>query len=287
MKRPILLFSLFVFSLSFSQPFIPILDEEYEWSQDFEYYFDPWYYVISSDIIVNGTVEYNGITYKLLQDSYLGTCQVVREENGILYYYEPSEDLEFPVLDFNLDVGDTFELPLVFFYQCGWENIMMGSTRTVTNVEYINIANAERKVITLDFYGMQEVWYEGIGSTWGIVPFQGIHETIRLVCFTTGGETTYFNGATSCDNTMSVEERWKDLIYLTPNPVTSTSILRIPSELPVDRLVCYDLNGRVISATEVLNGNPLIDAAKFDAGVYFYKLYSDEIVIKTEKFIVK
>ncbi|MFK5981857.1 MAG: T9SS type A sorting domain-containing protein, partial [Flavobacteriaceae bacterium] len=163
---------------------------------------------------------------------------------------------------------------------------------TVIQVDYIIIAGEERKVITFNEYGFYTnyQWIEGIGNITG---FDLIWEVIDitggslLVCFTTGGETYFFNEATSCDNTtLGIADSFKEQIILYPNPVVQRSILQFPEELEINKVKIYTINGRLIRDKNV-SKYLIIDNMNYASGLYFYQIFSNDKLIKTEKFIVK
>jgi hypothetical protein len=227
-------------------------------------------------------------------DGELGSC-LVREENGIVYRYDTNANEEVVIYDFTLEIGDTFEFPQIMFSEfcgaLGFYNSWPEMTVTDRTTEFI--AGDDRVVISFDYvseFGIDCKWIEGIGSNLGFDPVGDVIDigSRYLVCFTKNGTTYFFNNATACDNTnLSVPENMKDQIVLSPNPIQDISILQLPSELNVDTVRIYDITGKVISEETITKNYLKINAVDFAAGLYFYQALGDDIVIKTDRFIVK
>jgi hypothetical protein len=230
-------------------------------------------YEIVDEVIVNG------ITYKRIS---FGNC-LVREENGIVYKYNETLNTDEVFYDFTLEVGDTFTFP---------ETCVLGGsdyydTIEVSNVYFAVIANENRKVI--DFqneFGETETWIEGIGSLNGFEP-GGIYVDgyMTLICFTQNGNTHYFNGANSC--VLGIDDFYLDQIMVTPNPVTTTSILQIPAEAAVDQIKIYNFSGKLLMDETISEEFVTINRVDYSSGLYFYQVFSDNKLLKTDKFIVQ
>ena len=152
------------------------------------------------------------------------------------------------------------------------------------------IAGENRKVIFFeDLFGDEEHWIEGIGSTGGIAPGQEYEDAGNyLVCFTKNGETTFFNEATMCDNTfLGLDDLSKDKVTLSPNPITTVAILKLPQSLPNASIKYYDLNGKLIQEAKITDNEVLISKDDFVTGMYFYQVCNDTKVEHSGKFLVK
>ena len=295
MKKLFPFVALFCLSYSYAQ-FLPMLEEDNVWNIDF--YVDPFgggpTGIISSEIYLADETIINSETYKSVYiDGVQGSC-LVREENGIVYRYDLDTAQEYIMYDFTLEVGNVFIIPSVMYNSyCAANDFYNGFDEfTVIDKTTMFIAGEDRIVITFDYIseqGIQCQWIEGIGSNLGFDPVgDSIDIGSRyLVCFTKNTTTYFFNGATACDNTtLNVSENLKDQIVLAPNPVHDISILQLPSILEIDKLLIYDLSGRVISEKDIVNNYITINAMDYASGLYFYKAFGDNKHIKTERFIV-
>ncbi|MCZ6595462.1 MAG: T9SS type A sorting domain-containing protein [Bacteroidetes bacterium] len=298
MKIKLLTLVLIIYGYSYSQNYIPMLEEDHTWSVDV--YFDPFKcdcpHTVTQQVTVSGSIVVDGKTYKRVFNNSGGTSCLVREENGIVYKYSEISNNEVILYDFTLEIGNIFTLPVFPDDDyCSWE----GFNNIAFQIEVVNvstqfIANEDRKVIEFDFIneiGITETWIEGLGSVLGFDPIgQTLDITIgtALVCFTKNGTTYFFNNATSCDNTtLSIDDLDRDQIILYPNPVTSTSILQFSSLGIIDMIKIYNVSGKLVKEEKVNKDYVLIDAMQYRSGLYFYQVFSGNKLLKTEKFIIK
>ena len=284
----ILYFLFFTLSFSYAQPYLPMLESDHIWSVDF-YGIDGG--IRTDQIQIEGSEVFNGVSYYKFS-SYSAVCYA-REENGIVYQYSGStSNPEHIMYDFTLEIGDFFT-----FY---WESCLYGIQPAsggvefqVTNVETQFIAGLDRKVIELKddptFPYFTEYWIEGIGSMKGFDPHSELIDAgqTSLACFSVNGTTHFFNGATACDNTaLDINDFSSKEIILYPNPVTNKSILSLPIEASVDRIVILDIHGRIIKDESLTKEYYIIDIMDYRSGLYFYYVFSNEKVLKTKQFIV-
>jgi len=287
-------------AFSYAQ-YIPVLQENNNWSVDVHFETgepqDPPYYLIITEQISIGDIEnVDGLDYYRVWSGDQATC-LLREENGIVYKYDEHEEVDKILFDFTLEVGDTFNLINSAYNSYGFCSIhgtdLWESQLTVDTVEEIEIAGELRKVITFSESGefIQFQWIEGIGNIsgfdmlWGWVDVTGFNE---LACFTTNGTTYFFNGATSCDNTiLGNDEASKNNVILYPNPVNDKSILQLPSVGYADTIRIFDLQGRLVKEMSISTDYFIIDAMQFRTGLYFYQVFSENNLIKSDKFLVK
>lgn len=293
MKTKLLVLFVFVYCYSYTQSYIPMLEEDHTWSVDV--YYDTFggdVYTITEQVTVSGAVVVNGKTYKQVFNNDGETSCLVREENGIIYQLDMINTTEIIKYDFTLEVGDTFDFTISEF--CTFSDFSLFGPIEVVEVTTAFIAGENRKVIEFDYLRFtqeNEQWIEGIGSISG---FDSIGEATdytngtSLVCFDIAGTNYFFNGATSCDNTtLGIDDLSQVQIILYPNPVTSTSILQFSSEGIVDALKIYDISGKLVKEEKVSKDYVRIDAMQYRSGLYFYQVFSENELLKTEKFIIK
>lgn len=299
------IFSFFIFLVTisvFSQEYIPMLQEGNEWSVDIYYcpYSPPNFptWTVTQQVNLGETVEINGLDYHQVYIDENISC-LLREENKIVYKYIPDDNEEKILFDFNLQVGDEFSLIGSAWnddYCSGIGHNYVIFYLEVLEITYEVIATKERKVIKfLDSFWPQggEVWYwiEGIGTPAGLGhswAMQDITCGSALACFKNNGQTYFLNGATSCDNTtLSVLENIKEQTILFPNPVSNTSILKLPESNLIDSVKIVDFNGRLVKEFTTQNNNIAIYAMDYASGLYFYQIYAEGNLIESKEFVVK
>jgi hypothetical protein len=297
MKTTLLLFFVFFFGICRAQDYLPMLEEDYTWSVDV--YFDPFVdppvaYTVTQQITVSGEVVVDGKTYKRVFNNDGETSCLVREENGIVYQIDTLNSDEIIKYDFTLEVGNVFDFSGFFYCTYYGENNGIVGELEVINVNTQFIAGEDRKVIEFEQGGafVSEIWMEGIGSIRGFDPIGQMWDVSNdgtlLVCFDINGTNYFFNNATSCDNTtFGIDDNKKTAAVLFPNPVTNTSILQFSSEGIADSVKIFAVSGRMVKELPVTSGYILINAMDYHSGLYFYQVYSEGKVLKTEKFIVR
>jgi len=271
-----------------------MLEEGHTWSVDIHGSFfgdDP--YIITDDISVSGETIINGKTYKSVINSNIPEIDcLVREEGGIVYKYDENINDEVVMYDFTLEVGDSFTFLNYQFYCSIYGYVPINNTPAqVISVNTQFIAGQNRKVIEFEYiFDYEEIWIEGIGSVRGFDPVGIVWDIVdftELVCFTNNVDTYYFNGATSCDNTtLGIENNFENKIVLYPNPVKNQSILNLPIEASVDKLIIIDINGRVVKEEVVEKEYTIINNMDYPSGIYFYQVFSKNSLIKTGRFII-
>ncbi|MCB0457229.1 MAG: T9SS type A sorting domain-containing protein [Flavobacteriaceae bacterium] len=277
--KTIISFFVFLFSsFLFSQEYIPMLEQGNVWN------------IINYDALGNtyfnytrsitGTTIINGKTYSIISNV---QCPL-REEGGKVYGLPEGGNEEIVLMDFTLQTDDIFIYP-VDYGPCFANWTMLNPNLTVINRTVEFIAGMDRIVIELD---NGESWVEGVGSTAALFPggLSAWDIDSRLSCFTFNGDTYFFNGYTSCA-ILSVDSFFKNQITLYPNPVTQTSVLKFPEEANIDAVKIYDVSGRLISKESINENYYTIEAVKYGSGLYFYQVFSEGSLLKSDTFIIK
>lgn len=286
----------------YSQPYLPLLDEENSWSVDIYYEpFDPptppYSWTETRQISLGDIEVIEGRTYFRISTDQQPTC-LLREENGFVYKYDTDANIDRILFDFNLEVGDTFNL-LGSAYDnfnntcSNIYHVLYETELHVQQVDYVELAGELRKVITFEEWNtyQQLQWIEGIGNISGFdLLWEALDVTAgsKLVCFTNNSTTYFFNNATSCDNTtLGLDDFSKDQIILYPNPVASISFLTFPKNVSINLIKIFNLNGALIKCEPITKGYLTIHNLDYASGIYFYQVYSNNQLIKTQKFIIK
>ena len=153
MKKMLIAITFLLPYLTQSQ-FIPLLDMNNSWSVDVYYEpFDPpdppYSWVETEQISIGGIEVINSMDYYRIMMGDQPTC-LLREDNGVVYKYDVNDEIDRILFDFNLEVGDTFDL-LGSAYEDDMYCISIGSTLletelTVQSVEELFIAGEMRKL---------------------------------------------------------------------------------------------------------------------------------------------
>jgi hypothetical protein len=295
MQTKIVFIIFLINGLAWSQPYLPMLEENHTWSVDVYYCtFGGEVYTVTEQLTVSGAVVIDGKTYKRVFNNDGETSCLVREEDGIVYQIDMYNTTEFTKYDFTLEVGDTFSSDISDFCTFISGASVYGPLEVISVTSQF-IAGEDRKVIEFDYSPLvnpvNEYWIEGIGSISG---FDAIGEDTdvtcgtSLVCFDIAGTNFFFNDATSCDNTtLGISNFEKKDALLFPNPVLGISLLQFSSEGLVDTVKIFDTSGRLVKEEKVTKDYVRIDGMHYRSGLYFYQLFSEKQLLKTEKFIVR
>lgn len=287
MKTLLITLAIFISFTSFSQTYIPMLEEGNVWNVEFHYINGD---IISHPVEIIGEIEINGKIYKELEFGNGGPICHWREENGIVYGLNlfGEEEIRY---NFNLEVGDVFEFEEGNCYGHLPGDILIEFQ--VTSVETQFIAGENRKVIELkddvNFPYFIKYWIEGIGSLNGVDPHEEYVDigTTLLVCFTKDGITTFFNGATVCDRViLGINDFNYEKLFFYPNPITTKSILNLPEKAGINKIMIYDISGRILKNETIQKNNYSINNSDFESGIYFYQLFSKDKMVRADKFIV-
>lgn len=278
MKKLLFVGILFVYGISSSQEYIPMLEEGNAWgvrsTEDFmgtEYY----QFHLSENVTVNNLV------YKRIFYNEEPTECLLRESEGIIYHLDSSNN-EKVLFDFTLEVGDVFERNRV--------NCIPGSSSdtSILSVSYEFIAGQERKVLEYNWPDPEKI-IEGIGSTLGglVSGMFWIEGNWDLVCFINNGETYYFNNYTECNIVLNTNDFLINEITLYPNPLTIKSIINLTIEAKIDQIIIYDIYGKLIKNEIITKEYYRLNAMNYASGLYLYQVFSKGTIIKTNQFIVK
>jgi len=279
MKKLFFAIILIATTFSYSQEYLPMLDDGNAWgAKTFDLYGPTTYYQFS----LGEEVNTNNNTYKRIYlDGNPLEC-LIREDNGIIYHID-SNNVEKILFDFTLEVGDVFDRNPISCFIGGYTGT------TVLSITYEFIAGENRKVLEMEGFFNSEYWIEGVGSIIGGLysGIEGIEGGSYLNCFYHNGETFFFNNQTECNIVLSNNDYNIANITLIPNPISEKSILQFPTEVKIDYLKIYTISGSLVKEMTITTDNYILNNMSFEAGLYFYQVSSKGKHIKTSKFIVK
>ncbi|MBN1184255.1 MAG: T9SS type A sorting domain-containing protein, partial [Bacteroidales bacterium] len=237
---------------------------------------------VLKDTTVNETL-YKMIYVPLSYNKYLRET----EDRSQVYQYSPEiNDSEFLVFDLNLEENDTFII--------GYEK----DTAVVDSVFYLN----EKKHIRFDYefevvYGSEKFEFiEGIGTNFGLV-YQGVELWIvrqynYLLCAYKNGELTYsnkiFDGECYLFWTPIHDIVGENFVKIYPNPASD----KITIELGVSNseellLMLYNSDGTLTDKISQVSNIIEINTSDKPAGLYFFTVFVDDVVIIDKFLIVK
>ncbi len=300
MNKQLLVFTLLLSIQSFSQDYIPMLQEGNTWSVDL--YFDPFgcdqvscKFTDTKQVSLGAAEIHNSLSYTRIISDKEPTC-LLREDNYLVYRFDPDENEEKILFDYSLEIGDSFNLTTSAYHHstgCAYFHSYADYVSlNVIDVEYIEIAGAVRKVIFFEEDNLSDLaWIEGIGNITGfdlMEPIVDIMSHSALACFSTNGESYFFNGASSCENTtvLNISSLNENSIHLFPNPVSEKATLTIPQENSSLSFIVYDVNGKKLMEQDISEESTSLDFSSFTEGMYFYQIYSENELILTRKLLV-
>jgi len=218
--------------------------------------------------------DYNWVYYV---NEYAGG---MRQDTALrkVYYVYPSFSSEELLYDFDLSAGDT----LPFSWTNQWFN------NYVSSVDSILIGSTYRKRFNILPAGASLI--EGIGSTFGLLyPLVPNFEDINtLVCVIIDSLTVYPDTTSLCPLPTGITELMEEQIFfiISPNPATNELIVE-SSKYKVQSVEIYDVFGKKVynSAFLILNSAFTIDVSKWNAGVYFVCVRTENNAM-TRKIII-
>jgi hypothetical protein len=268
---------------------IPMLQQGNAWSVDVYYELlppcdpTPCSFTVTPQISLGNIELIDGVPYRRILSDGSPTC-LLREDNGVVYKYDESSQIAKVLFDFNLELGDIFEIQGSAYDVCCSECTPQiygspGGDLTVIGVDFLELAGKMRKVITFDqdgYFGNFQ-WIEGIGNITG---FDFMWEAIDitdgslLVCFETEGISYFFNDATSCDNTtFSIDDFEQDQIVLYPNPSSSRVFIESKRDL-ITKTELHNLQGKEIRS--FFESTDSIDITDLPSGIYFLRIFTEQ-----------
>jgi len=230
----------------------------------------------------------------------------IREDtlSGKMFRYFPQQEREVLICDISLNVGDTFQFPLIDSFQSSINNSFYYEAGEITTVDSISYINGQ-KIIYLSpiqnsafyrFYnnilGIRLAFIEGVGPTYG--PFGFINgygyepclglllcvdkeDTLTYIISDTLGCLQYGAGIPEIGN--------KEIISIYPNPAQDQITINIlKEELSDGTMEILNMMGRRICQVKVDDPITEINIQNLSPGIYFVRYcYNQKIVIS--KFI--
>ena len=272
-------------------------------------------YTICGDTIMDGII-YNKL-YTTLDtvscgenlETFLGCFRQDGKKVFFIPYYKAYSiypayfGKEFLVYDFGVSVGDTVVVEYGFRYyfwrhdnyERGYHHFMdydpMDRMLVVSNIV---IENEIKKI----YLGSEDIWYEGIGSPYGLFNAGKVDATdgysfgFSLNCFKQNDTVKYLNNpkCNKCfcskldipDNKLGM-----NFVNMFPNPVKDMLNVEIPKNIEIKSISILDIDGKLIHRYETIYWETVIqlNISNFKKGSYIINLETDkgnfnQIIIK-------
>lgn len=273
---------------SFAQQYIPVLKDNCKWNEFYKFE-AAWNYsvTVSGDSLVNGTV------YKKVYidpSYYMLALNLLREDTVLkrIYRKDTWGSNETLLYDFNLSVGDTFEVE-------GINHILLSVTDSIPEYcitsDSVTCSINPRRVykFTSPSIYYPVYWIEGLGSLAGLLyPGASWCGDNKILChFDQNGTWDYYHKTYEvgpCDGYVSISNIENNLeIAIYPNPINNSEVYIYGNN--ISKATIIDAFGRTVREVPLVS-IPInrIDFVSPD-GVYFIKVYSYSGTVSTYKII--
>jgi len=256
-----------------AQAYIPFAKEGKIWTEVWEDGDYPIWHGIDTYVMKGDTLFNTKLYKKVHATTHNGNfIKYIYEDttNKRVYFYDTTQQKDSLIYDFNLQVGDSFYLSIGSF--CNAKVIDK-------TVEYFAASN--RLKITFNLYGSFPIWYEGIGSMYGI--FQPLcivtgGENHTLLCYLEDSVLLYHNANQiglyyydTCFGSTQIKELQPEKLF---NSYFYNHILYVKCNKPVSyALSIYDIFGRKTKEINA-NGDLELDLSGLRNGLYIYRIES-------------
>lgn len=249
-----------------------------------------------------GSVEYNGHTYLELNDP--EGFILVREENNRVYAINSSDSIERVIYDFNLAINDTLKITTANDTFVSWVSALDSTLLAGVSYKVWHFNGAYTSTYFPDSTRTYQYnVIEGIGCTNGpgyparayslktfseqLMCFNNhlnISSTLSVPVTSYGFDYTgsYDNG-TSCtvfksfhpDINVGIAALSKrNDVNVYPQPITETSLISLPDNIPTGTLTITNLIGQTIINQQFSNQSQLMVGNLIQtSGIYFYRVF--------------
>jgi len=220
-------------------------------------------------------------TYDSTQSSWFVIGYIREDTFNRVYYYRQQDSCERLLYDFNVNAGDTLNI----------SNFGVYNELIVSSVDSVYVYDKYVKRINIDPW---EVWYEGIGSLFGILHsgMGGVVGSVNaLLCYYENDTLKYHNSMyNECylNFTVEVEDKYVNSLKVTifPHPIVSSSNLKVENmQGKILKLEIYSLLGQRLISTEICE-ETTISKSDFESGIYIYRIVASSFV-RSGKFVIK
>lgn len=230
-------------------------------------------------------------TIKLLvrEDTIAGKVFVKAIGNKI-FYCDVTDTNEFVYYDYNLQVGDTLNMPLVYIVSMPPSNLQ--SKHVVQSIDSVAINGVWHKKLNMNVisgftYSTSYNLIEGIGTNKApiIIPSGPGYGATHLNCFINNGINP-LTAYTNCNTTSLTPLFNRNDLVLYPNPTNNQlNIIYKGQATPNMTIRISDILGRS-QLEKSFKNNTDIDLSDYKSGLYFVQFIYDNNVVLSQKFTV-
>ena len=247
--------------------------------------------VIKGDTVIQGNnykKTYSDTSFQFNWSNSQYVC-ALREANKKVYFVKSGDVNEYLLYDFTKSVGDTVAIYPFFI---GYSNNLVVSKLKIDSIDFATINGVVRKRFKFNAnanFHMDEYWYEGIGSSFGILtPFLSVTDnSFTLVCNSKSDTVVYHNYNLSnflcsapsqnysCNypivNSVKSNTNGRFEIKVYPNPAKDQIHVNVSFNDSYE-LVIENALGQCILKFTGLTGNKEVKVNHFDKGIYYLKI---------------
>ena len=193
----------------------------------------------------------------------------VREENKIIYQYNPSDTSEFILFNFNIGIGNIFY------------SLFCLDSLTVNSIDSILLENGQyRKRITLSKGVLTDTWVEGIGSLkFPINYFWGWETYGSLDCLY---QDFQYLISTHCWYVGIDDLTFPKNNIINPNPTHGQFSVKLPYEKQIENLYVYNMIGELMFRMPSNKSLDDINISFLPNGIYIIKLIGTDWTIQSK-----
>lgn len=124
-------------------------------------------------------------------------------------------------------------------------------------------------------------------SLWFSSKFAGAWQRRFLDCHSVNDKATFGGNNGKCDLVSIKHVRSNlNIVQIFPNPVVDESFLKMPEDMYINRVVVYDVLGRIVKSFDVNNDIPELLKNDYSKGVYFMHVFHQQQLVALTKFVV-
>ncbi len=302
MKKAFIIIGILIYSLtSFSQEYIPLLEDEKSWSVlsvgyiSGDPYYDTTYSTISYKLM--GDTVLNSVVYKKLYKSdeeypiNWSLEAYMREDNEVhkVWMKMESDEQEYLLYDFDAQLGNTLTI--------GYGMPVSLLIDSITLVEIDGVMRQKHWLSSIDMPHYKETWINGIGSNKGML-YSGSVMIVGgwywLLCMNEDGSVVYENpDYESCYLTTGAEHISNHSLGFSiyPNPTQDYISINTPSSFESNsvEIDIYCMSGKIVDHfqinTKASNSAYVYPLNNNKSGIYICQIKAENYN-STVKFVI-
>jgi len=263
------------------------------------------YYTICGDTVINGNIcnkLYTTLDTVICGYNLKQLLGYFRQDEQKIYfapygYTENSFGREFLLYDFGLSIGDTVFIEYGFRYYLWSQNSYPRDYYLFMDyypmdigliVSDIEIDNGIKKIILNGYEAEGDIWYEGIGSPYGLFnagkvqALDGYFFDFSLNCFKHNDTVKYLNNLECtkcfCKAFIGIKKEKIDTetIKIFPNPIDDILSIRAFSNELINSIEIMDLNGKTINQ-HIVNAKEFeLNISDLTSGYYLINIITNQ-----------